>query len=82
MSQIFFPMLISSMSHIDFKKWPCCPVNFKGQGPQHTVLLKNFLLQFGRKCNDTLKICNDHFEEQGLNLYLVLVLSLATLLLP
>ena len=22
-----------SMSHVDFKKWPCRPVKFKGQGP-------------------------------------------------
>ena len=21
------------MSHVDFKKWPCRPVEFKGQGP-------------------------------------------------
>ena len=38
------------------------------------------LLSFRKKYNDTLKICNDDFEEQGLNFYLVLVLSLATLL--
>ena len=25
--------IISSMSHVDFKKWPCRPVKFKGQGP-------------------------------------------------
>ena len=22
------------MSHVDFKKWPCRPVEFKGQGPR------------------------------------------------
>ena len=33
MSLILFPMSISSMSHVDFKKWPCRPVEFKGQGP-------------------------------------------------
>ena len=22
------------MSPVDFKKWPCCPVKFKGRGPQ------------------------------------------------
>ena len=33
MSLIFFPMSIGSMSHVDFKKWPCRPVDFKGQGP-------------------------------------------------
>ena len=34
MSLIFFPMSIGFMSHVDFKKWPCRPVNFKGQGPR------------------------------------------------
>ena len=38
------------------------------------------VLSFRRKCNDTLEICNDHFEEHGLNFYLVQVLSLATFL--
>ena len=33
MSLIFFPMSIGFMSHVDFKKRPCCPVEFKGQGP-------------------------------------------------
>ena len=33
MSLIFFPMSKGSMSHVDFKKWPCRPVEFKGQGP-------------------------------------------------
>ena len=23
------------MSPVDFKKWPCHPVEFKGQGPQY-----------------------------------------------
>ena len=32
------------------------------------------------KCNDTLKICNDRFEEQNLNFDVVLALPLATLL--
>ena len=25
-------MSIAFMSHVDFKKWPCHPVEFKGQG--------------------------------------------------
>ena len=29
---IFFPISISFMSHVDFKKWPCRPVESKGQG--------------------------------------------------
>ena len=33
MSLIFFPMSIGSMSHVDFKKWLCRPVKFKGQWP-------------------------------------------------
>ena len=28
-----FPMLIGFMSYVVFKKWPCHPVEFKGQGP-------------------------------------------------
>ena len=23
------------MSHVDFKKWPCRPVEFRGQGPSY-----------------------------------------------
>ena len=30
-------MSIGSMSHVEFKKWPCRPVEFKGQGPVHSV---------------------------------------------
>ena len=33
MSLICFPMSIGFMSYVDIKKWPCRPVNFKGQGP-------------------------------------------------
>ena len=33
MSLIFFPMSIGFMSHVGFKKWPCRPDEFKGQGP-------------------------------------------------
>ena len=33
MSLIVSPMSIGFMSHVDFKKWPCHPVEFKGQGP-------------------------------------------------
>ena len=28
-----FPMSIGFMSHVDFKKGSCRPVEFKGQGP-------------------------------------------------
>ena len=28
-----FPHVDMFMSHVDFKKWPCRPVEFKGQGP-------------------------------------------------
>ena len=27
------------MSPVDFKKWPCGPVEFKGQGPLNHVIL-------------------------------------------
>ena len=37
MSLIFFPMSIGFMSHVDFKKGPCCPVKFKGQGPLYYI---------------------------------------------
>ena len=30
---ILFPMSIGFMSHVDFKKRPCRPAEFKGQGP-------------------------------------------------
>ena len=33
MSMIFLLMSIGSMSHVDFKKWPCHPVDFRGLGP-------------------------------------------------
>ena len=33
MSLTFLPMSIGFMSHVDFKKWPCLRVDFKGQGP-------------------------------------------------
>ena len=26
-------MSLSPMSHVKFKKWPCRPVDFRGQGP-------------------------------------------------
>ena len=32
MSLIFSPMSIGLMSYVDFEKWPCHPVEFKGQG--------------------------------------------------
>ena len=34
MSLAFFPMSIGFMSHVDFKKRPCRPVEIKGQRPQ------------------------------------------------
>ena len=39
MSLIFFPMSIGFMSHVDFKKGSCRPVEFKGQGPLREALL-------------------------------------------
>ena len=33
MSLIVFPMSIGFVSRVDFKKWPCHPVEIKGQGP-------------------------------------------------
>ena len=38
MSLISFLMSLGSMSHVDFKKWPCRPVEFKGQGSYNTQL--------------------------------------------
>ena len=35
MSPIISPMSIGSMSHVDFKKGLCRPVEFKGQGPPY-----------------------------------------------
>ena len=35
MSLIFFPASIGFMSHVNFKEWPCRPVDFNGQGPQY-----------------------------------------------
>ena len=35
MSCQFFLMTISCMWHVDFKKWPCRPVEFKGRVPHH-----------------------------------------------
>ena len=42
MSLIFFPMLIGSMSHVNFKKWLCGPVAFKGQGPLYQCTAEGF----------------------------------------
>ena len=39
MSLIFFPVSIGFMSHVDFKKRQCRPVEFKGQGP-HFIHLR------------------------------------------
>ena len=32
MSLTCFPTSLGFVSHVDIKKWPCRPVNFKGQG--------------------------------------------------
>ena len=37
MSLIFFPMSIGFISHVDFKKRQCRPVDFRGQGPLPTL---------------------------------------------
>ena len=36
MSVAFFLLSMSSMSPVDFQKWPWRPDKFKGQGPFHT----------------------------------------------
>ena len=41
MSLAFFPMSIVFMSHVDFKKRPCRPFEFKGQGP-HSALRRKW----------------------------------------
>ena len=43
MSLVLFPMLIGSMSHVDFKKWPCHPVEFKVKGPKGYIVEMNRL---------------------------------------
>ena len=30
-----YPPVTRIMSHVDFKKWPCHTVEFKGQGPYY-----------------------------------------------
>ena len=35
------------MSHVDFKKWPCHPVEFKGRGPLHMSALYALLVKVG-----------------------------------
>ena len=42
MSLINVPMSIGSMSHVDFKKGLCRPVEFKGQGPTGARSLRCF----------------------------------------
>ena len=37
MSLISFPMSIGFMSHVEFKKRQCRPVEFRGQGPQRRL---------------------------------------------
>ena len=36
MSLILFPMSKGFMSHVDFRKWPCYPIGFKGQEPNYS----------------------------------------------
>ena len=38
MSLIIIPMSIGSMSHVDFKKWLCRPVEFRGKSPHYVTL--------------------------------------------
>ena len=52
-----FPHADRIMSHVDFKKWPCRPVEFKGQGPHHwseqniSFLKKtSFFIDYGQTC--------------------------------
>ena len=33
MSLILTLISLGFVSHVEFKKWPCCHVKFKGQGP-------------------------------------------------
>ena len=37
MSLYLIPMSLGSMSHVDFKKWPCRSVGFQGEGPHQPV---------------------------------------------
>ena len=56
---IFFIMSLGPMLHVDFKKWPCRPVKFKGQGPypdptwpvwrQVTLALVSYLRSYQRR---------------------------------
>ena len=43
---IILPMLISFMSHVDFKKWPCCPVELRSHGPYHEPTMTGPSLKF------------------------------------
>ena len=45
MSIVFFLMSIGSMSHVEFKKQPCRPVESKGQGPFMSGSVKLLLFQ-------------------------------------
>ena len=40
---VFSHMSVSSMSHVNFKKWPSRPVELKGQGPHgYYVVISQF----------------------------------------
>ena len=47
LSLIFFPMSIGFMSHVDFKKRPCRPVDFKGQWPLSESTARAAALVYG-----------------------------------
>ena len=36
-------MSISSLSHVEFEKWPCRPVEFRGQWPSYCMFLISML---------------------------------------
>ena len=47
-------MSLSPMSHVEFTKWPCRPVDFRGQGPfQWCVRHEPFLFRWGESLCDT-----------------------------
>ena len=59
MSIIFVLTLIGSISHVDFKKWPCRPVDFKSQGPwaNSTNLATGPLVRFTHTARAWLGTC-------------------------
>ena len=51
MSLTFFPMSIGFMSHVNFKKWLCRLIDFKGQGP--LVWVSEHFQHICQFCKDT-----------------------------